>query len=157
MIEELRQRLRGLEKPPGLEDGPAALPLGASAVDRVLGGGLMRGALHEIAALGEAHAAAATGFVAGVAALAALSSPSPRLQGEGWGEGAFPKAQTCGEAPSPGSLRDPTSPYGRGEDDSRQLSQIAGMPAASVSMAFSACSVLLGRFSRRASRFCCAA
>ena len=101
MIEELRQRLRGLEKPPGLEDGPAALPLGAAAVDRVLGGGLMRGALHEIAALGEAHAAAATGFVAGVAALAALSSPSPRLQGEGWGEGAFPKAQTCGEAPPP--------------------------------------------------------
>ena len=117
MIEELRQRLRGLEKPPGLEDGPAALPLGASAVDRVLGGGLMRGALHEIAALGEAHAAAATGFVAGVVALAALSSPSPRLQGEGWGEGAFPKAQTCGEAPSPGSLRDPTSPRtaGRGK------------------------------------------
>ena len=44
MIEELRQRLRGLERPPGLEDGPAALPLGAIAVDRVLGGGLMRGA-----------------------------------------------------------------------------------------------------------------
>ena len=73
MIEELRQRLRGLEKPPGLEDGPAALPLGASAVDRVLGGGLMRGALHEFAALGEAHAAAATGFVTGVAARAAAS------------------------------------------------------------------------------------
>jgi len=71
MIEELRQRLRGLERPPGLEDGPAALPLGADAVDRALGGGLMRGALHEIAALGEAHAAAATGFVAGVAARAA--------------------------------------------------------------------------------------
>jgi len=70
MIEELRQRLRGLERPPGLEDGPAALPLGAAAVDRVLGGGLMRGALHEIAAAGEAHVAAATGFVAGVAALA---------------------------------------------------------------------------------------
>ena len=69
MIEELRQRLRGLEKPPGLEDGPAALPLGAAAVDRVLGGGLMRSALHEIAAAGEAHVAAATGFVAGVAAL----------------------------------------------------------------------------------------
>jgi protein ImuA len=69
MIEELRQRLRGLEKPSGLEDGPAALPLGAAVVDRVLGGGLMRGALHEIAAIGEAHVAAATGFVAGVAAL----------------------------------------------------------------------------------------
>ena len=111
MIEELRQRLRGLEKPPGLEDGPAALPLGASAVDRVLGGGLMRGALHEIAALGEAHAAAATGFVAGVAALAALSSPSPRLRGEDWGEGAFPKAQTRGRAPSPGRYAADLSPH----------------------------------------------
>jgi protein ImuA len=69
MIEELRQRLRRLEKPPGLADGPAALPLGAPAVDAVLGGGLMRGALHEIAAAGEAHVAAASGFVLGVAAL----------------------------------------------------------------------------------------
>src|SRR5690242_16721885 len=109
MIEELRQRLRGLERPPGLEDGPAALPLGADAVDAVLGGGLMRGALHEIAALGEAHVAAATGFAAGVAALA---SSSPRLRGEGGevrrtepGEGAFAKAQTRGQAPSPARLR----------------------------------------------------
>jgi protein ImuA len=78
MIEELRQRLRDLEKPPGLEDGPAALPLGASAVDRVLGGGLVRGALHEIAAAGEAHVAAATGFAMGVAARA---SSSPRSAG----------------------------------------------------------------------------
>src|SRR3569833_1012589 len=71
MIEELRQRLRGLEKAHGLEDGPAALPRGAADVDRGLGGGLMRGALHEIAASGEAHVAAATGFVAGVASLRA--------------------------------------------------------------------------------------
>ena len=70
MLEELRQRLRRLEKPPGLVDGPATLPLGAPAVDAVLGGGLMRGALHEIAATGEAHMAAATGFAAGVACLA---------------------------------------------------------------------------------------
>ena len=80
MLEELRQRLRGLEKPAGLVDGPAALPLGAPAVDAVLGGGLMRGALHEIAAAGEAHLAAATGFAVGVAALAA---PSPRTAGRG--------------------------------------------------------------------------
>jgi len=75
MIEELRQRLRRLEKPPGLADGPPALPLGAPAVDAVLGGGLAYGALHEIAAAGEAHVAAATGFAVGVAA---LSSASPR-------------------------------------------------------------------------------
>jgi protein ImuA len=70
MLEELRQRLQRLEKPPGLMDGPAVLPLGAAEVDAVLGGGLMRGALHEIAAAGEAHMAAATGFAVGVAALA---------------------------------------------------------------------------------------
>lgn len=70
MIEELRQRLQRLEKPPGLIDGPAVLPLGAPTVDAILGGGLMHGALHEIGAAGEAHATAATGFAAGVAVLA---------------------------------------------------------------------------------------
>jgi protein ImuA len=73
MLEELRQRLRRLEKPPGLEDGPATLPLGVPAVDTVLGGGLLRGALHEIAASSEAHVAAATGFALEVATRAAKS------------------------------------------------------------------------------------
>jgi len=49
----------------------------------------------------------------------APSAPSPRSRGEGWGEGAFPRAQTRGEAPSPGmSAKDaliPTSPRLRGE------------------------------------------
>jgi protein ImuA len=67
MIEELRQRLRALERPPGLEDGAAAVPLGLPELDRVLGGGLTCGALHEVSALGEAHLPAATGFVAGLA------------------------------------------------------------------------------------------
>jgi hypothetical protein len=47
---------------------------------------------------------------------------SPRLRGEvdferseKSGEGASPSAQTRGYAPSPGSLRDPTSPRKRGE------------------------------------------
>jgi heme exporter protein B len=45
---------------------------------------------------------------------------SPRLRGEvdarsASGEGAFPQAQTRGEAPSPGLLRSPTSPRKRGE------------------------------------------
>jgi hypothetical protein len=44
------------------------------------------------------------------------AAPSPRLRGEGWGEGASPQAQTRGEAPSPGSRkRDLTSPRKRGE------------------------------------------
>jgi protein ImuA len=76
MLEELRQRLRRLEKPPGLMDGPAVLPLGAAGVDGVLGGGLPRAALHEIAAIGEAHMAAATGFAAAVAALSTSSCPA---------------------------------------------------------------------------------
>ena len=78
MLDELRQHLARLQKPAGLVDGPAVLPLGIPAVDEVLGGGLARGALHEIVALSEAHLPAATGFALGLAALP--SSPLP------WGE-----------------------------------------------------------------------
>jgi protein ImuA len=67
MLDDLRQHLRALERPALLEDGASALPLGIPAVDAALGGGLLRGALHEIAAFSEAHLPAATGFVAGVA------------------------------------------------------------------------------------------
>jgi protein ImuA len=68
MLDELRQQLKALEKPAGLENGPPALPFGIAAIDSVLGGGLARGALHEIAAPGEAHLTAATAFVLGLAA-----------------------------------------------------------------------------------------
>src|SRR5215831_21185135 len=34
-----------------------------------------------------------------------LAAPSPRLRGEGRGEGAYPKRSGCGEAPSPGSRK----------------------------------------------------
>ncbi len=71
MIDELRQSLRALGRPAGLEDA-GCLPLGVPALDAALGGGLMRGALHEIAAAGEAHVAAAAGFAIGLACL-----PSP--------------------------------------------------------------------------------
>jgi protein ImuA len=76
MNAELRQPLLALQKAPGIEDGPRILPLGISSIDTVLGGGLMRGALHEIAAPGEAHLAAAAGFALG---MARRSAPSPRL------------------------------------------------------------------------------
>jgi protein ImuA len=66
MIEELRQSLQALEKPAGLEKAGLA-PLGVPAVDAALGGGLARGALHEIAAAGEMHVTAAAGFAVGVA------------------------------------------------------------------------------------------
>jgi protein ImuA len=67
MIAQLRQSLRALEKPARIADGPGTLPLGIAAIDAALGGGLARGALHEIAAAGEAHVAAAAGFALGLA------------------------------------------------------------------------------------------
>ena len=68
MIDQLRQRLRALQKIVGIVDGARMLPLGIAAIDDALGGGLARGALHEIAAASEAHLAAATGFALGLAA-----------------------------------------------------------------------------------------
>ena len=44
--------------------------LGVAAIDDILGGGLTRGALHEIAAVSEAHVPTAAGFAAAVAGLA---------------------------------------------------------------------------------------
>ena len=64
MLEQLRQRLRALEKPAGIGDGPAALPLGIVAVDAALGGGLARGALHEIAAAERGASCRGDGFCA---------------------------------------------------------------------------------------------
>lgn len=76
MIEELRQRLQALQKATGLVPGAAEaqeaqeaiVPFGIATLDAALGGGLARGALHEIAAPGEAHLATATGFALGLAA-----------------------------------------------------------------------------------------
>lgn len=70
MIEKLRQRLQALERPPGLEDGQGVVPLGLVSIDNVLGGGLARGALHEIAAPSEAHIPSAAGFATALAGLA---------------------------------------------------------------------------------------
>lgn len=68
MIAQLRQRLQALQKPPRMESGSGLLPFGIAAIDTVLGGGLMRGALHEIAAPAESHSAAATAFALGLTA-----------------------------------------------------------------------------------------
>jgi len=67
MITELRHRLLALQRRPGLEKKSDPLPLGIPAIDEVLGGGLLCGALHEIAAPGEPHIAAAAGFALGLA------------------------------------------------------------------------------------------
>src|SRR5262245_43220437 len=69
MIAELRQRLLGLQRTSGIAGSLGPLPFGIPAIDTVLGGGLLRGALHEIAAPSEAHVPAAAGFAFGVAAL----------------------------------------------------------------------------------------
>ena len=44
-----------------------------------------------------------------------VSSPSPRLRGEGRGEGAYPQAQDCGQAPSP--ILSPQAGRGEGGRD----------------------------------------
>ena len=69
MIAQLRQRLQALQGPSRIENGSGLLPFGIAAIDTMLGGGLMRGALHEIAAPAETHSAPATGFALGLAAL----------------------------------------------------------------------------------------
>ena len=68
MIAQLRQRLQKLQRPVGIDSDPGCQPLGVAAIDGALGGGLARGALHEISAAGEAHLAAAAGFALAVSA-----------------------------------------------------------------------------------------
>jgi protein ImuA len=68
-IDRLRRELWALEAATGLAgECGAPLPLGIPAIDAALGGGLGRGALHEIAATGEAATTAATGFALTLAA-----------------------------------------------------------------------------------------
>ena len=67
-LDELRRTIARMQAPAVALDAPGDIPLGVADVDRALGGGLARGALHEIAACGEAHIAAATGFALGLAA-----------------------------------------------------------------------------------------
>ncbi len=63
MIDQLRQRLQALQKAPGIEGRPGTLPFGVPAIDTMLGGGFALGALHEVAATGEAHLPAAAGLL----------------------------------------------------------------------------------------------
>jgi protein ImuA len=71
MLAQLRQTLQTLQKPAGLDGDPGSVALGVAAIDAALGGGLARGALHEIAAAGEAHAGTATGFALAMSSRAA--------------------------------------------------------------------------------------
>jgi protein ImuA len=69
MLAKLRKTLRALERVTGINGEAGMLAFGIAALDAALGGGLPRGALHEIAAASESHIAAATGFAL------ALTSP----------------------------------------------------------------------------------
>jgi 23S rRNA pseudouridine955/2504/2580 synthase len=57
-----------------------------------------------------------------------VASPSPRTRGEGRGEGALKHAQIRGQAPSPGSLRDPTSPRTAGRGESAGVQTVTVTP-----------------------------
>src|SRR5439155_17286581 len=93
----LRERIRQIERPAR----HGVLPFGVMAIDRALpGGGLARGAVHEILGQGgdEEDAAAAAGFAAGIlarlSAAGAVSSPtSPRPSPPFRGEREGPSAQ----------------------------------------------------------------
>jgi protein ImuA len=94
----LRRAIRALE---GFPDEGTVVPLGIPAIDAALGGGLYRGALHEIAAAREAANAAATGFALALARrstnLPANANQTPRLRGEG--EGALPPGSKSWKRP----------------------------------------------------------
>ncbi len=59
--------LRNLLSPPRLADGQTRMLLGHDGADTGLGGGLMKGALHEVFAADSSHGGAASGFAAGLA------------------------------------------------------------------------------------------
>jgi len=78
-IERLRRKLCAVETATGLAGEDAVpLALGIPLIDAALGGGLSRGALHEIAATRETETAAATGFVLALAARCNGSAPAKR-------------------------------------------------------------------------------
>src|SRR4249920_2056379 len=77
-IGRLREQLRAAETALGLSDPALPLALGIPAIDAVLGGGLSRGALHEIAAARDAETAAATGFALGLAACGGTKRSHPQ-------------------------------------------------------------------------------
>jgi protein ImuA len=82
-IARLREELRAAEAT-SFGEGGAPLALGIPAIDDALGGGLARGALHEIAAAREPESAAATGFALALATRSnqvAVSEQAPHSPG----------------------------------------------------------------------------
>jgi protein ImuA len=76
-LDRLRHSLVLLQRAAGvINDGVAPIDFGIAEIDNALGGGLARGALHEVAAAGESAIAAATDFSLGLAARALSKSAS---------------------------------------------------------------------------------
>src|ERR1043166_835282 len=63
IVHALKNSIRSLEP----DTGSGAIPFGIGPIDDALGGGLVRAALHEVAASGESALTAATQFVLGLA------------------------------------------------------------------------------------------
>jgi protein ImuA len=128
-IERLRQELSSVERATGLT-GECAPPLdlGIAVIDAALGGGLACGALHEIAAVRESEAPAATGFALAVTARAAGKSrrlldrqtfcrPFCRLGGNASGQGRIsPGRRAVLWIAEDLSLCENGAPYGPGLD-----------------------------------------
>src|SRR3979490_1325675 len=78
LIDRLRRKLNAAEAATGLATCAAPLALGIPLIDAVLGGGLSRVALHEIAATRESETAAATSFALALAVRCNGSAPAGR-------------------------------------------------------------------------------
>src|ERR1700736_4656914 len=88
LLPELRERVRRIERSPAMAHG--VLPFGVAAIDRALpGGGLARGALHEILGAGgdEEDGALAAAFAAQILGRLTRPPTSPSLSPLGGGEG----------------------------------------------------------------------
>jgi protein ImuA len=88
LVSELRERVRRIERSPAMAHG--VLPFGIAAIDRALpGGGLARGALHEILGAGgdEEDGALAAAFAAHILGRLARPPTSLSLSAPGGGEG----------------------------------------------------------------------
>jgi protein ImuA len=91
-LAEIRERIRRIERPAAAKHG--VLPFGVGAIDRALpGGGLARGALHEILGTGgdEEDGALAAAFAARILGRVGTSSTSPSLSALGDGRGRPPE------------------------------------------------------------------
>jgi protein ImuA len=78
-LDGLRVLLERLARSSRRGGDPSPLPFQLPGLDRVLGGGLLRGALHEVTPVAEGDATAASGFCAALLARALASGKKPAL------------------------------------------------------------------------------